>query len=75
MTTLNQGSDPHGRVVVLAGGLSRRMGQPKAGVLLGGRPLIAWPLAAARAAGLEAVVVAKAGSVLPLLVSSPMKGL
>jgi len=53
--------------VVLAGGLSRRMGQPKALVPLGGRPLIAWPLAAARAAGLEAVVVAKPGSALPPL--------
>jgi molybdopterin-guanine dinucleotide biosynthesis protein A len=58
-----------GRVlaVVLAGGLSRRMGRPKALVPLGGRPLIAWPLAAAAAAGLEAVVVAKPGSVLPPL--------
>jgi molybdenum cofactor guanylyltransferase len=53
--------------VVLAGGLSRRMGRPKALVPLGGRPLIAWPLEAARAAGLEAVVVAKAGSSLPPL--------
>ncbi len=53
--------------VVLAGGLSRRMGRPKAVVLLGGRPLIAWPLAAAAAAGLDAVVVAKRGSELPPL--------
>ena len=53
--------------VVLAGGRSRRMGRPKALVPLGGRPLIAWPLAAARAAGLEAVVVAKPGSPLPPL--------
>jgi len=53
--------------VVLAGGLSRRMGRPKAVVPLGGRPLIAWPLAAARAAGLDAVVVAKPGSPLPPL--------
>ena len=53
--------------VVLAGGLSRRMGTAKATVLLGGRPLIAWPLAAAAAAGLEAVVVAKPGSALPPL--------
>lgn len=51
--------------VVLAGGRSRRMGRPKATVDLGGRPLLAWPLAAARAAGLEAVVVAKPGSDLP----------
>jgi molybdopterin-guanine dinucleotide biosynthesis protein A len=53
--------------VVLAGGLSRRMGRAKALVPLGGRPLIAWPLAAAREAGLEAVVVAKPGSELPPL--------
>jgi molybdopterin-guanine dinucleotide biosynthesis protein A len=53
--------------VVLAGGRSRRMGSPKALVVLGGRPLIAWPLAAAAAAGLEAVVVAKPGSPLPAL--------
>ena len=53
--------------VVLAGGLSRRMGSPKATVVLGGRPLIAWPLAAAAEAGLEAVVVAKPGSALPPL--------
>jgi molybdopterin-guanine dinucleotide biosynthesis protein A len=43
------------------------MGRPKATVPLGGAPLIAWPLAAARAAGLEAVVVAKPGSRLPPL--------
>ena len=53
--------------VVLAGGLSRRMGTAKATVLLGGRPLIAWPLAAAAEAGLKAVVVAKPGSALPPL--------
>ena len=43
------------------------MGAPKAVVPLGGRPLIAWPLAAAAEAGLEAVVVAKPGSSLPAL--------
>ena len=53
--------------VVLAGGRSRRMGSPKALVRLGGRPLVAWPLAAAAEAGLEAVVVAKRGSPLPPL--------
>ena len=64
-----EGIPPEGRplAVVLAGGLSRRMGSPKATVLLGGRPLIAWPLAAAAEAGLEAVVVAKPGSALPPL--------
>jgi molybdenum cofactor guanylyltransferase len=52
---------------VLAGGRSRRMGSPKALVELGGRPLLAWALAAAQDAGLEAVVVAKPGSALPPL--------
>jgi molybdopterin-guanine dinucleotide biosynthesis protein A len=54
-------------VAVLAGGRSRRMGAPKALVPLGGAPLIARPLAAARAAGLPAVVVAKRASALPEL--------
>jgi molybdopterin-guanine dinucleotide biosynthesis protein A len=53
--------------VVLAGGMSRRMGRPKALVPLGGKPLLAWPVEAAREAGLEVVVVAKAGSELPAL--------
>jgi molybdopterin-guanine dinucleotide biosynthesis protein A len=43
------------------------MGAPKALVPLGGAPLIARPLAAARAAGLDAVVVAKPDSPLPPL--------
>ncbi|MEA2310963.1 MAG: molybdenum cofactor guanylyltransferase [Solirubrobacteraceae bacterium] len=51
--------------VVLAGGRSARMGSPKAMAPLLGEPLIARPLAAARAAGLEVVVVAKAGSPVP----------
>ena len=54
-------------VAVLAGGRGRRLGGGKPVAELGGRPLIAWPLAAARAAGLEAVVVAKAGTALPEL--------
>ncbi len=54
-------------VAVLAGGRSRRMGAPKALVPFAGAPLIARPLAAAEAAGLDAVVVAKAGSELPPL--------
>lgn len=41
------------------------MGRPKATVELAGRPLIDYPLSAAARAGLETVVVAKAG--LPLL--------
>jgi molybdopterin-guanine dinucleotide biosynthesis protein A len=52
---------------VLAGGRSRRMGRPKAAVEFEGAPLIARPLAAAAAAGLEAVVVAKPSSELPPL--------
>jgi molybdenum cofactor guanylyltransferase len=52
---------------VLAGGRAARMGEPKAGVGLGGRALIEHPLAALRAAGLETVVVAKAASRLPRL--------
>jgi len=52
-------------VAVLAGGRGRRLGGAKPVAELGGRPLVAWPLEAARAAGLEAVVVAKAGTPLP----------
>lgn len=52
-------------VAILAGGRSQRMGQPKPSVELGGRPLISYPLAAARAARLEAWIVAKRGSELP----------
>lgn len=52
-------------VAILAGGRSRRMGTPKAGVLLDGVPLLGHAVAAVRAAGLRPVVVAKAGSVLP----------
>jgi molybdopterin-guanine dinucleotide biosynthesis protein A len=54
-------------VAVLAGGRGRRMGGAKAAAVLGGRPLVAWPLAAAAAAGLEAVVVAKRATALPPL--------
>ncbi|WP_210495570.1 NTP transferase domain-containing protein [Patulibacter sp. SYSU D01012] len=57
--------EPARVVAVLAGGRSRRMGRPKAGVPLDGRPLLAHAVAAATAAGLTPVVVAKAGSVLP----------
>jgi len=54
-------------VAVLAGGGGRRMGAPKATATLAGRPLISYPLAAARCAGLEAVVVAKPDTPLPKL--------
>jgi molybdopterin-guanine dinucleotide biosynthesis protein A len=43
------------------------MGMPKAMAPLGGRPLVAWPIAAAQEAGLDVVVVAKPGSPLPPL--------
>ena len=52
-------------VAVLAGGRGRRMGEPKPLAKLRGTPLIEWPLAAAREAGLDAVVVAKAATPLP----------
>ncbi len=58
-------SAPATVAVVLAGGRSRRMGVPKAGVVVGGRTLLARAADAARAAGLRPVVVAKAGSALP----------
>jgi molybdopterin-guanine dinucleotide biosynthesis protein A len=52
--------------VVLAGGAAQRMGGDKAGALLEGRTLLAWTVAALRAAGLrEVAVAAKAGAVLP----------
>lgn len=53
--------------VVLAGGASRRMGTPKATLGLAGRPLAARAVDLLAAAGLEAVVVSKAGSPLPAL--------
>lgn len=54
-------------VAVLAGGRGSRIGGHKAMVTLAGRPLISYPLAAAAAAGLPAVVVAKRDTELPLL--------
>lgn len=56
--------------VVLAGGAARRLGGAKATAPLGGRPLIAWPLAALRTAlgpDAELAVVAKATTSLPPL--------
>lgn len=62
------GRDPAIVGAVLAGGRASRMGGDKAGVRLDGRPLLAYPVAALRAAGLvEVVVVAKADTVLPAL--------
>jgi len=54
-------------VVVLAGGHGSRIGGDKALVKLAGRRLIEYPLAAARVAGLQAVVVAKRHTDLPPL--------
>jgi molybdopterin-guanine dinucleotide biosynthesis protein A len=56
---------PRALVAVLAGGSGTRLGGAKAQVRLAGRPLISYPLLAARDAGLEAVVVAKRGTSLP----------
>jgi molybdopterin-guanine dinucleotide biosynthesis protein A len=52
---------------VLAGGLGSRLGARKAGIELGGRSLISYPLAAIAAAGLDAVVLTKPGEELPAL--------
>lgn len=52
---------------VLAGGAGSRLGGAKASTELGGRPLIEYPIAAAEAAGLKPVVVAKPDSKLPPL--------
>jgi molybdopterin-guanine dinucleotide biosynthesis protein A len=50
---------------VLAGGASRRMGEPKALVELAGRPLVAHAVGAVADAGLEPIVVAKPDSPVP----------
>jgi molybdenum cofactor guanylyltransferase len=52
---------------VLAGGLSRRMGEPKAVVELAGRPLVARVVSTVGSAGLDPIVVAKPDSPLPPL--------
>jgi len=54
-------------LAVLAGGLGRRLAGGKATAPLGGRPLICHTLAAARATGLETLVVAKRSTALPRL--------
>jgi molybdenum cofactor guanylyltransferase len=56
---------------VLAGGAGRRLGGSKPMVRLAGRPLIAYPLAALEAAGLEPVVAAKPLTGLPPLDREP----
>jgi molybdenum cofactor guanylyltransferase len=50
---------------VLAGGRGRRLGGDKATVELAGVPLLHYPAAALRSAGLEVAVVAKADTALP----------
>jgi molybdenum cofactor guanylyltransferase len=52
-------------VAVLAGGRGSRLGGEKAMRSFAGEPLIARPVAAARAAGLDPVVVAKPDTALP----------
>jgi molybdopterin-guanine dinucleotide biosynthesis protein A len=51
--------------VVLAGGLGRRMGAPKATASLAGRPLVAYPLEALASVCDRVVVAAKAETELP----------
>lgn len=62
-------SDLFGPVMgaVLAGGAGRRVGGAKPALELAGRPLISYPLAALRRAGIDAVVVARRASALPPL--------
>jgi molybdopterin-guanine dinucleotide biosynthesis protein A len=52
---------------VLAGGSSRRMGEPKALAEIGNRPMVSRVVATVGSAGLEPVVVAKPDSPLPRL--------
>ncbi|MHB8492601.1 MAG: molybdenum cofactor guanylyltransferase [Solirubrobacteraceae bacterium] len=54
-------------VAVLAGGRGSRLAGAKPGTELAGRPLIAYPIMAARAAGLGVLVVAKRQTPLPAL--------
>jgi molybdopterin-guanine dinucleotide biosynthesis protein A len=55
------------RAAIMAGGRGTRIGGPKAAIELAGRPLIAYPIAAAIEAGLDPLVVAKPSSELPPL--------
>jgi molybdopterin-guanine dinucleotide biosynthesis protein A len=59
-------------VAVLAGGRGERIGGAKPTRELAGRALIDYPLAAARAAGLEAIVVAKRDTELPSGLAEPL---
>lgn len=60
-------SGPAHRCAILAGGLGTRLGGAKAVTELAGRPLAAYTIAAAEAAGLSPVLVAKRSSPLPAL--------
>lgn len=62
-----EGEGPARLAAILAGGASSRMGEPKPTVELAGRPLIAYALSTARAAGLAPFVVVKEESALPEL--------
>lgn len=54
---MSAASAPRIAGLVLAAGLSSRLGQPKQLLRLGGRPLVDWPLAALRAVGVELLVL------------------
>jgi molybdenum cofactor guanylyltransferase len=62
---MGESGPSHAVGAVLAGGRGSRLGGAKASAELAGKPLIAYPIAALAAAGIEAVVVAKRGSELP----------
>ena len=66
---INQASDSVQAlsVAILAGGASSRMGAPKPGLDLAGRPMISYAIETAEAAGLAPIVVAKRGAALPPL--------
>ncbi len=67
--------------MILAAGLGRRFGGPKAGARLRGRTLLGHVVALARAAGLEPVIAVVSGSpdvpegVLPVINPKPERGL
>jgi molybdenum cofactor guanylyltransferase len=65
-------SAPQAIVAVLAGGRGERIGGAKPTRELAGRPLIGYPLAAAREAGLQALVVAKRDTPLPPSLAEPV---
>jgi molybdopterin-guanine dinucleotide biosynthesis protein A len=60
-------AEQHILAAVLAGGSGSRFGGEKSLAEIEGRPLLAYPVEAARAAGLETIVVAKPGTRLPEL--------